>query len=87
MDTPLLTPGLTGGDEDRDLDQTFRSDKIEFMIVHRQLDPDEVCEGSVLKDPADVDWAIPSLSEYEDIMGLCMDIYTDDHPELVHTLS
>ena len=92
MDTPLLTlrelmPGLTGDEEGRELDQSFRSDRIEFMVVHRQLDPEEARVGSVIKDPADVDWAIPTQAEYEDIMGLCLDIYTDDHPDLVHAIS
>ena len=41
MDAPLLTlrelmPGSTGeGDEDGKLDQSFRADKIEFMVMQR----------------------------------------------------
>ena len=54
------------------------------MVVQRPLTPDEVQADNVLKDAADVDWPIPDQSEYEDIMGVTMDVYTDERPELVH---
>ena len=92
-EAPVLTlrelmPGSTGGDvEDRDLDLSFRADKIDFMVVHRPLSAEEKEVDMVLKDPADVDWSIPDQSEYEDIMGTALDIYTDEKPELVHALA
>ena len=92
-DAPLLTlrelmPGATGGDdEDYELDLTFRANKVEFIVTHRPLHPEEIKENSVLKDPADVDWSIPDQVKFEDIMGNCLDIYTDERPELVHALS
>ena len=92
-DTPLLTlrelmPGATGGDDDdRELDQSFWADKIEFMVVQRNLAPPEVEADIVLKDPANVDWEIPDQAQYEDIMGTTLDIYMDEHPELVHALA
>ena len=52
LDAPLLTlrelmPGATGGDaEDRDLDQSFRSNKIEFMVVQRPLNATEKAAGT-----------------------------------------
>ena len=93
MEAPLLTlrefmPGSTGDDDDdHDLDQSFRADKVEFMVVHRPLSPDEAKDNAVLHDAADVDWSIPDQAEFEDIMGHTMDVYTDDLPELVHALS
>ena len=92
-DAPVLTlrelmPGATGGDEEeKDLDQSFRSNRIEFMVVQRNLTPPEKEADSVLLDPADVDWSIPDQEEYEDIMGTALDIYTDERPELVHALA
>ena len=92
-EAPLLTlrelmPGATGGDEeDRDLDLSFKADKVDFMVVHRPLTAPELEVDMVLKDPADVDWSIPDQSEYEDIMGTALDIYTDERPELVHALA
>ena len=64
-DAPVLTlrervPGSTGcDDEDKELDQSFRSDKIDFIVVQRDLKPDEVTADGVLMGPADVDWSIP----------------------------
>ena len=92
-ETPLLTlrelmPGATGGDdEDHQLDQSFRADRIEFIVTHRRLTNAEKEADMVLKDAADVDWSIPDAAEFEDIMGNAMDIYTDERPELVHALS
>ena len=91
-DAPLLTlrdlmPGTTGDDDEPDLDQTFRADRIEFIVVHRPLCREEVEADCVLKDAADVDWSIPNHEEFEDIMGYTMDVYTDERPELVHALS
>ena len=74
-----LMPGATGGDdEDRELDLSFRADRIEFMVVRRKLSPPEVEADAVLKDPADVDWSIPDQDDYEDIMG-CL-LYTSPSP-------
>ena len=89
---PLLTlrelmPGATSGDdENKELDQSFRANRIEFMIVQRDLTPEEINADTVLKDAADVDWSIPNQEEYEDIMGNTLDVYTDERPELVHAL-
>ena len=57
MDAPLLTirqlmPGSTGEDEDdRELDQSFRADKIEFMVVQRKLSAAEK-EADTLTGPS-----------------------------------
>ena len=83
-----LMPGTTGYDEeDQDLDQSFRANKIEFLVVQRKLSVAEAEADGSLHDPADVDWSIPDQAEYEDIMGHTLDIYTDDRPELVHALA
>ena len=57
---PTLTlPGTTGGDDDdRELDLSFRADRIEFIVVQRKLSPPEVEADTVLKGPADVYWSI-----------------------------
>ena len=91
-DAPLLTlrqlmPGSTGDEEDHELDNKFRANKIEFMVVQRTLTPNERKEGHAIEDPSDVDWTIPSQEEYEDVMGLVFDVYTDEKPEMVHGFS
>ena len=93
LDAPLLTlreliPGSTGeGDDDGDLDQSFRADKIEFLVMHRPMTKTETEADTVLEDPANVDWAIPNQVEYEDLMGQVMDIYTDTDSYLVDPLN
>ena len=92
LEAPLLTlrqlmPGFTGEDEDDDeLDQTFRADKVEFLVIQRPLSPDEVQQNIVLQEVGDVDWEIPTQEEYEDLMGQVMDVFTDEKPELVQAL-
>ena len=88
MDSPLLMlrelmPGSTGGDDDdQELDQSFRSNKIEFLVVQRPLTAPERAADTVLSDPADVDWSIPDQEQYEDIMGSALDVYTDETQSL-----
>ena len=83
-----LMPGSTGSyGDDQELDQTFRANRIEFIMAHRKLCREEVEADMVLKDPTDVDWSIPDQEEFEDIMGNTMDVYMDERPELVHALS
>lgn len=46
LDAPLLTlrelmPGSTGEGDDDELDQSFRADKVEFLVMHRKLSPEE----------------------------------------------
>ena len=83
-DAPMLSlrqlmPGSTGDeDEDTELDIKYKADKIEFMLVQRPLTDVEQIEGHAIEDASDMDWAIPTQDEYEDIMGLVFDVYTDD---------
>ena len=90
LDSPLLTlwelmPGSTGSlKEDTDLDQSFRADRIEFMVVQRPLTASEAQESGVIEDPGDVDWDIPTPEQYEDIVGHLFDVFTDDDSNLIH---
>ena len=90
LEAPLLTlrelmPGGTGDqDPDDDLDQAFRADRIDFIVMHRPMTSNEKLADNVLEDVADVDWEIPEKEEFEDVMGLLFEIYTEEAPELVH---
>ena len=90
LEAPLMTlrelmPGGTGeDDEDGELDQQFRADKIEFLVMFRPLTTSEVKEKLILQDAADVDWTIPVHELYEDIMSQIFDIYTEVNPDMVH---
>ena len=89
LDAPLLTlrqliPGSTAEDDDKELDQSFRADKIEFLVMIWQATPQEVTDDGVVEDAGDVDWDIPNTEEYEDVMGQVFDIFTDVDNDLVH---
>ena len=86
LDAPLLLmPGSTGeGDDDGELDQAFRADKIEFLVMVRNVTEDERRDDAVLKDAGEVDWDIPSKDEFEDVMGQVFDLFMDECPGLVH---
>ena len=90
VDAPMLTlrelmPGGTGEqDPDDDLDQAFRADRIDFIVMHRPLSDKELQVDGVIEDPADVDWSIPEKEEFEDCMGMLFELYTEEAPDLVH---
>ena len=92
LEAPLLTlrelmPGSTGEDtEDGELDLSFRADRIEFIVVQRELTKDEAETDVVLQEVGDVDWDIPTQEEYEDIMGQVVDVFTYTDIKLVQAL-
>ena len=75
LDAPLLTlrelmPGGTGDqDPDDDLDQSFRADRIDFIVMHRPLTNSEREADNMIEDAADIDWAIPEKEEFEEYDG------------------
>ena len=72
---PQLMPGSTGKVDDNDeLDQSFRADKIEFLVIQRKLLPDEVQQDPVIQEVGDVDWEVPTQEEYD-----CL-LYTSPSP-------
>ena len=93
LEAPLLTlrelmPGSTGeGDEDSELDQSFRADKIEFLVMHRPMTTAEIQADTVMEDAANFDWSIPDQRGYEDLMGQVMDVFTDTDSYLVDALN
>ena len=90
LDAPLLTlrelmPGSSGDeDEDGELDQAFRADKIEFLVMVRDISEAERTEDAVIQDARDVDWDIPDKDKFEDVMGKVFDLFMDETPDLVH---
>ena len=90
MEAPLLTlrelmPGSTGDDDaEGDLDQSFRADKVEFLVMVRNITEIEAQTDSVIEEVGDIDWDIPSHEEFEDVMGMVFRLFTDEDSELVH---
>ena len=78
-------PGSTGADEeDGELDQSFRADKLEFLVMTRNFTAAERDAEMVTEDTGDVDWDIPTREEFEDVMGLVFELFTEEDSELVH---
>ena len=90
LDAPLLTMrqlmlGSTAQDNDDDeLDQSLRADKIEFLVMIRAATPEEIQDDGFILDAREVDWDIPNTEEFEDAMGQVFDIFTDVDTDLVH---
>ena len=72
--------------EDRSLDQSFRADKIEFVVVSRIATPDESTRKQQIIDVNLAEWEIPSEAEFSDAMGLVIDKYTETDLSLIHTI-
>ena len=88
LEAPLMTlRELMPGSTDSDLDQSFRADKIEFLIMHRPMTSGEKAANTILEDAANVDWSIPNQMEYEDLMGQVVDVFTDTNSYLVDALN
>ena len=83
-----LMPGRAqeANQEDRSLDQSFRADKIEFVVVSRIAMPDESTRKQQLIDVNMAEWDIPSEDEFNDAMGLVIDKYTETDLSLIHTI-
>ena len=81
-------PG-TGKDSDPDdhsLNQTFRADKIEFLVVSRPTSPDEAAQNRQIMNVNTADWDIPKDEVYEDAMGFAINEFTRFDSELIHVI-
>ena len=72
--------------DDRSLDQSFRADKIEFVLVSRIATPDESLRKQQIIDVNLAEWVIPTEQEFNDAMGLVIDKYTETDISLIHTI-
>ena len=72
--------------DDRSLDQSFRADKIEFVLVCRIATPDEDKRKQQIIDVNVAEWEIPSEKEFNDAMGLVIDKYIETDISLIHTI-
>ena len=72
--------------EDHSLNQSFRADKIEFIVVSREATAAELNRRQHILDVNLASWEIPPESEYEDAMGLAIDEYTRNDITLIHTI-
>ena len=63
------------GLESQGQDESFRSDRIEFVVVERELEAGEAT--SISGSDRDYEWEIPERSSFDAIMGQAIDLYTE----------
>ena len=92
-DAPMVTlrslmPGSarSADPNDHSLNEEFRADSIEFLVVRRKAEKDEVDCGQPLEDINEAAWEIPSEDVYDNIMGHAIGKFTEEDPELIHVL-
>ena len=83
-----LMPGLAKDcdPDDHSLNQTFRADKVEFLVVSRPATADEDARKQQLVNVNTADWDIPKDDEYEDAMGLAINEFTRADSDLIHVI-
>ena len=70
--------------EDQGQDESFRSDRIEFVVVEREVVPGE--EDKTVR-PEDQEWEFPDRQMFDTIIGKAIDIYTEEDWELIDYMS
>ena len=70
--------------EEQGQDESFRSDRIEFVVVEREIVPGE--EDTALR-PEELEWEFPERQTFDMIIGKAIDIYTEEDWELIDYMS
>ena len=73
--------------DDISLNQTFRADKVEFLLVARAAIPAESAQNRQVLDVNNADWDLPKEAEYEDAMGYAIDEFTRTDRTLIHVIN
>ena len=56
--------------------ESFKTDRIEFVIVERETDPEDT--GASSKSDRDYEWEIPDRSTFDAVIGEAIDKFTED---------
>ena len=70
--------------EEQGQDESFRTDRIEFVVVEREIVPGE---GDIAARPEDLEWEFPERSMFYMIIGKAIDIYTEKDWDLIDYMS
>ena len=80
-DAPTLSlKDLVPEQDDHDLDghgqpESFKTERIEFVIVEREVDPEDT---GASKTDRDYEWEIPDRSTFDAVIGEAIDKFTED---------
>ena len=70
--------------EEQGQDESFRTDRIEFVVVEREVTPGE---GDFAARPEDLEWEFPDRTMFDMIIGKAIDIYTEEDWDLIDYMS
>ena len=70
--------------EEQGQDESFKTDRIEFVVVEREVTPGEE-DIAVRAD--ELEWEFPERDSFDMIIGMAIDIYTEDDWDLIDYMS
>ena len=73
--------------DDRQLDMSFKAEKVEFLLVARPITAREIKEGCILESVNNSAWDIPEAEDYEDAMGKATNMLCTRNKHLIHQVS
>ena len=71
--------------ENQNQDETFKTDKIEFVLFEREVQPGE--NEAVLRSDREYEWEIPGKETFDAVLGQTIDIFTEEDWEFIDYLS
>ena len=71
--------------EGDDAEKSFKVERVEFVVVEREIIPGE--EDPARRSDRDYDWDIPDRSSFDEIIGRTIELYTEDDWELLDYMS
>ena len=72
------------GIEEQGQDESFKTDRIEFVVVEREIAPGE---EEIAMRPDELEWEFPERQMFDMIIGKAIDIYTEDDWDLIDYMS
>ena len=70
--------------EDRRLDMSFKTEKVEFLLVARPITDREIKEGCIVESVNESAWDIPEAEDFEDAMGKATNMLCTGNKHLIH---
>ena len=82
----MLMPGDSkdADKEDRRMDQTFKQEKVEFLLVARPVTQTEIDAGYITESVNSSEWDIPEIEDFEDCMGQAVNAICKSNIKLIH---
>ena len=70
--------------EDRRLDMSFKTEKVEFLLVARPITDREIKEGCIVESVNESAWDIQEAEDFEDAMGKATNMLCTGNKHLIH---